>query len=183
MSHIDWMGASRDAYCLGGSLSSPRASERGSVDTIVTYKWYMGLNQRPSRDWTAHKKLIKWWYIVRSNGNNDDSVILFGRHVGILSLGPIYQRGVLKITLLYNYIIPKGRNIDVGLHVNEISITSFPLWILATQFLHKVLPFDYRCNLYSRKTKITPGACLKEGYLQSFVFKYENVDMKRLLIN
>ena len=39
-----------------------------------------------SRDWTAHKKIIKWWYIVRSSGNNDNSVILFGRHAGISSL-------------------------------------------------------------------------------------------------
>ena len=69
-----------------GSLSSPRATERGSVDTIVTYKQYLGLNQRPSRDWTARIKLIKRWYIVRSSGNNDNSVILFGRHSGISSL-------------------------------------------------------------------------------------------------
>ena len=82
----------------------------------MTYKQYLGLNSRPSRDWNALKKLIKRWYIVRSSGDNDNSVILFGRHAGISSIigvtaalgiavGPIYQRGALKITLLYNYII------------------------------------------------------------------------------
>ena len=69
-----------------GSPSSLNASKRGSVDTIVTYKQYLRLNQHPSRDWTARKKLIKWWYIVRSSGNNDNSVILFGCHAGISSL-------------------------------------------------------------------------------------------------
>ena len=37
-------------------------------------------------DWTACKMLIKRFYIVRSSVDNDNTVIFFGRHVGISSL-------------------------------------------------------------------------------------------------
>ena len=117
-----WL-AERITWCplFGGSLSSPRASKRQSVDTIVTCKWYLGLNQRLSRDWATHKNIVIWGYTVRSSCNNDNSVILFRHHAGISSLlqclgwlsqlrsgaigvtaalgfavRPIYQRGTLK---------------------------------------------------------------------------------------
>ena len=45
------------------SLSSPRASERESVDTIVTYKQHLGLINAPHGT-EPRKKLIKRWYIV-----------------------------------------------------------------------------------------------------------------------
>ena len=70
---------------------------------------------------------------MRSSGNNDNSVILLGRHAGIssflqclgrlsqpiaigvtaalgIAVGPIYQRGALKNHSLYNYLYPDNRN-------------------------------------------------------------------------
>ena len=62
----------------GGSLSSPRATR----EDPSTRSWLT--NQRPSQVYTTHKILCS--YIVRSSGNNDNSVILFGHHAGISSL-------------------------------------------------------------------------------------------------
>ena len=60
------------------SLSSPRASERESVDTIVTYKQHLGLINAPHGTEPHAKSLKKRSYIVRSSGNNDNSVIFEG---------------------------------------------------------------------------------------------------------
>ena len=104
---------------FGGSLSGRRAGERRSVDTMVTYKRFLGLNQPPSWDWRACKMLIQCCQSVGWSGNNADSMILFGHHSGMsplrlqclgrlswpiapsvpalaIAVGPIYQHGTLK---------------------------------------------------------------------------------------
>ena len=80
----DWMSASHDAHCLVGfSLKSVRKRERicrhhRDLQTVFGIKLtpLTGLNRTQNND-------TSW---VRSSGNNDNSVILFGRHAGISPL-------------------------------------------------------------------------------------------------
>ena len=77
----DWMRASRDAHCLVmfsiKFARMPKRIRRHDRDLQTVF----GIKLTPLTG--LNRTQIKQWYIVRSSGNIDKSVILFGRHAGI----------------------------------------------------------------------------------------------------